>query len=263
MRALTEKEEAMRERMPKPYAALIEWGRYINREMSVITDCFAGQHASQLRCTTCRNTSTTYEAFYSISVEIPRSGTADIRDCLHSYCAEEMLSGDEVWRCPHCKKEREATKQITLTRAPKHLVVHFKRFSASHQEKARKVRTPIEFPLHGLDLSPYMLPPPSPEETASIERTHGPESLQTNFRIDEAMKPPYLYNAYAVMRHLGTTMTSGHYIPMVKDPGRGCWREYNDERTRDFDPAALRGQERLQNEQAYIVFYERQDVSHR
>ncbi|EON68591.1 hypothetical protein W97_07849 [Coniosporium apollinis CBS 100218] len=263
MRALTEKEEAIREKMPKPYAALVEWGRYINRERSIITDCFAGQHASQLRCTTCRNTSTTYEAFYSISVEIPRSGTADIRDCLRSYCAEEMLSGDEVWRCPHCKKEREATKQITLTRAPKHLVVHFKRFSASHQEKARKVRTPIEFPLHGLDLSPYMLPPPTPEETAYIERGHGPESLQTNFRIDEAMKPPYLYNAYAVMRHLGTTMTSGHYIAMVKDPGRGCWREYNDERTRDFDPAALRGQDRLQNEQAYIVFYERQGLSQR
>lgn len=253
-------EEQLRERTPRPFASKVEWARYTKRERSVISDLFAGQHASRLKCTTCGTTSTTYEAFYSISVEIPRSGTASIDQCLRSYCSEEMLSGDEVWRCPSCRKEREATKQITITRAPRYLVVHFKRFSASRNESARKVRTPISFPLEGnggLDLGPYMLPPPTSEEVAQAIRDRGVESVKRDCALDESMTAPYRYNAYAVMRHIGSTLHSGHYVALVKDSGRGCWREFNDERVTDFDPAALPPARSLQNEEAYIVFFER------
>lgn len=245
--------------MPKAYAAKIEWHRYSKRERSVISDLFAGQHASKLRCRTCGFTSTTYEAFYSISVEIPRSGTATIYDCLRSYCSEERLAGDEVWKCPNCKKEREATKQITLTRAPRYLVVHFKRFSAGHHESARKVRTPIEFPLSGLNLEPFMLASPTPEEERRYAKERPSEAIAQEAGSDRSMKPPFIYHAYAVMRHIGNTLSSGHYISLVKDPGRGCWRQFNDDRVNDFDPQALPPANRLQNEQAYIVFYERED----
>ncbi|KAI9712833.1 MAG: ubiquitin-specific protease doa4 [Bogoriella megaspora] len=256
LRSLTLEEEATREKMARYGVAKTEWGRYIHREQSYLTNLFAGQHASRLRCMTCNFTSTTYEAFYSISVEIPRSHSGDIRDCLRHYCAEERLSGDEVWKCPRCNKEREATKQITITRAPQFLVIHFKRFSASRTESARKVRTPVDFPLHGLDLEPYMLPSPTAEEAEKISRTFCPEYA----RPDPAMSPPQVYDAYAVMRHIGTTMTSGHYVAMVKDSARGCWWQYNDTRVDDFEPRKLREGARLQNEQAYIVFYHRVSV---
>ena len=253
LRTLTTEEEATRERLPKFSVSKTEWARYLHREQSYLTNLFAGQHASRLRCMTCNFTSTTYEAFYSISVEIPRSGTGDIRDCLRHYCAEERLSGDEVWKCPRCNREREATKQISITRAPQFLVVHFKRFSASRTESARKVRTPVDFPLHGLDLAPYMLPPPSREDAEFIARKYGPEQLKP----DPAMSPPQMYDTYAVMRHLGTTMTSGHYVALVKDQARQCWRQFNDARVDDFEPAGLREGAKLQNEQAYIVFFQR------
>ncbi|KAL9084912.1 MAG: hypothetical protein Q9165_007865 [Trypethelium subeluteriae] len=253
LRTLTSEEEARRERLPKFSVSKTEWARYLHREQSYLTNLFAGQHASRLRCMTCNFTSTTYEAFYSISVEIPRSGTGDVRDCLRHYCAEERLSDDDVWKCPRCNKEREATKQITITRAPQFLVVHFKRFSASRTESARKVRTPVDFPLHGLDLGPYMLPPPLPEESDFIARNYGPEQLKP----DQAMSPPQVYDAYAVMRHLGTTMTSGHYVALVKDQARQCWRQFNDAKVDDFEPSRLREGAKLQNEQAYIVFFQR------
>ncbi|KAH7056914.1 ubiquitin carboxyl-terminal hydrolase 2 [Macrophomina phaseolina] len=257
--ALTDQEEARRESLPKAYVARIEWMRWSMRERSIVSELFGGQHMSRLRCTTCHFTSTTFETFYSISIEIPRSGRADIRDCLRSYCSEERLSGDEVWRCPRCKKEREATKQITITRAPHYLVFHFKRFSASHTERARKVCTPIEFPLNNFDISPFMLPPITPEEETTLLKqrpSDGPEQLK-QIKTDERMTPPYMYNAYAVMRHLGQTLTSGHYIAMLKDAARGCWWQFNDTSVTSFQPEALRGGDRLQNEQAYIVFYER------
>ncbi|EOD47328.1 Ubiquitin c-terminal [Neofusicoccum parvum] len=258
--ALTETEELRRESLPKSYVARVEWMRWSMRERSIISELFGGQHMSRLRCTTCHFTSTTFETFYSISVEIPRNHTADIRDCLRSYCSEERLSGDEVWRCPRCKKEREATKKITITRAPLYLVIHFKRFSASHTERARKVRTPIEFPLSGLDIGPFMLPPITPDEETNLLKqrpTDGADQLK-QIKTDERMTPPYMYNAYAVMRHLGATLTSGHYIAMLKDAARGCWWQFNDSRVTEFQPESLRGEDRLQNEAAYIVFYERE-----
>ncbi len=253
LRPLTAEQELQRERTPVHIVSKTEWDRYCHRESSFVSSLFAGQHASRLRCTTCLNTSTTYEAFYSISVEIPRDGRADIRDCLKSYCQEEMLSGNEVWKCPHCNREREATKQITITRAPQFLLVHFKRFSASKTEQARKVHTPIDFPLHGLNIEPYMIPPPTPDVARQVAKLSGGDAAT----VDPAVTPPYLYDAYAVMRHLGRSGNGGHYISLVKDTARGCWRKFDDDRATDFDPNKLKGDQRLQNEQAYLVFYAR------
>ncbi|QIX02312.1 hypothetical protein AMS68_007829 [Peltaster fructicola] len=239
-KALTEAEEQRREAMPKGVVSRFEWDRYLYREESYLTRLFAGQHASRLKCTTCGFTSTTYEAFYSLSVEVKPT----LDECLRSYCAEEMLSGDEVWKCVRCRREREATKQIILTRAPQNLVVHFKRF-ASTGSSTRKVRTPIDFPLTGLDLEPYMLPPTPPElfEKYSVR--------------PEMNSAPYLYDAYAVIRHIGTTLTSGHYICASKDRVRGTWRMFNDTRVGDFQPSDLGRNAALNNEEAYIVFYSR------
>lgn len=246
LRPLTFSEEMQRERMPVQKVSEIEWNRYCHREDSFISSLFAGQHASRLKCTTCRQTSTTYEAFYSISVEIPPDGTGDIYQCLRSYCQEEMLSGDEVWKCPYCKCDRIATKQIIITRAPQILVVHFKRFSASKTQSARKIHTPIEFPLYGLRMDDFVVSYP----------TSGPPAEPSTPAM-MATTPPFTYDAFGVLRHIGSSMGSGHYISLVRDAERQCWRKFDDERTTEFNPRDLRARDRLQNEQAYIVFYER------
>ncbi|KAF1829158.1 cysteine proteinase [Decorospora gaudefroyi] len=262
LKPLTDKEELIRERYPRQYSAKIEWGRYQHRDMSVVGDMFAGQHASQLTCQTCGNTSTTYEAFWSISVEIPREGECDLRQCLQSYCAPERLAGDELWRCPRCKKDREAVKKITITRAPDTLVIHFKRFSASRTESARKVRTPVHFPLQRLDMGPFIEPPMTAEQEVYVAQSarDGPAQLAA-VKSDPTMNGPYVYNAYAVIWHIGATLGSGHYIAFVKDKSRGCWRSFNDDKIVDFDPGNLAPNNRLQNEKAYIVFYERERVA--
>ncbi|KAL9103980.1 MAG: hypothetical protein Q9163_001042 [Psora crenata] len=247
LRPLTLQQEMLRERMPVREVSNTEWQRYSHREHSYISDLFAGQHASRLRCTTCRNTSTTYEAFYSISVEIPRHDRRKgwtIDDCLDSYCQEERLSGDEVWKCPYCKCEREATKQIIITRAPKFLVVHFKRFEMRKGD-AKKVHTPIYFPLFGLDLGAYMV---------QQDRDIG---AQPDESADMATTGPFIYDAYAVMRHLGSTGNGGHYISLVRDAARGLWRKFDDEKVIDFDPVKMKAGQTLQNGEAYLVFYGR------
>ncbi|KAK7185756.1 hypothetical protein DPSP01_004339 [Paraphaeosphaeria sporulosa] len=259
LRDLTEEMEMAREQLPRPYAAKIEWNRYLHRNASLIGNLFAGQHASQLTCKKCGITSTTYEAFWSISVEIRQDRACDIRDCLRSYCSVETLDSSDTWKCPRCKKQREATKKITLTRAPDTLVVHFKRFSASHGQAARKVRTPVHFPLQGLDMGPFMEPPITPEGEARARATHAQTNdLLPQLKTDPAMNPPYMYNAYAIIFHHGATLGSGHYTAIAKDQAKGCWRNFNDDRIRDFEPTQISTEDR---EKAYVVFYQRERVA--
>jgi ubiquitin carboxyl-terminal hydrolase 8 len=149
-------------------------------------------------------------------------------------------------------------KKITITRAPESLVVHFKRFSASRTERAQKVRTPINFPLQSLDLGPFMEPPMTKAEESQMESMPDASHHLTTLKMDPAMNGPYVYNAYAVVWHIGTSLGSGHYIAHVKDKSRGCWRRFNDEKITDFEPGNLPAADRLQNEKAYIVFYERE-----
>lgn len=258
LKPLSTEQELQREKYRITDAAPIEWQRYEHRDRSFISSLFAGQHASRLKCLTCKNTSTTYEAFYSISIEIPRSGVGDIYRCLESYTQEERLDPDERWKCPHCKCERDATKQIILTRLPTFLVIHFKRFSGGRSDGGgtRKVHTPIDFPLHGLNMDRYVLSPPATPHTNSMQ-TNGETPNTGNPGPSQATIPPFSYDCYGVLRHLGSSGDGGHYISLVKDQGRGSWRKFDDERHYDFDPAQLGVRDRLQNNEAYILFFQR------
>jgi ubiquitin carboxyl-terminal hydrolase 8 len=236
---LSKQEEESREKLPMFLAASIEWDRWSKRERSLISDLFAGQHASQLRCLTCKNTSTTYEPWYNLSIELPSRGNVRLEECLASYCREERLGRGHEWQCPHCQKTREATKRITLTKAPPYLVVHFKRFHADSSGNAHKVSTVVDFPLQGLDLAPYMLTPPTPNEvTASSRRS-----------FDQSMLGPFKYNAYAIVEHFGKGLSSGHYISWIHDRPRNVWRKFDDSSVSDMPAIKPAG--------AYLVFYER------
>ena len=42
---------------------------------------------------------------------------------------EETLKGDEKWYCFKCKNHVVASEKMEIWSAPKHLIVHLKRFS--------------------------------------------------------------------------------------------------------------------------------------
>jgi len=245
---LTPQQEKFRESLPKYLASKREWQRHSHRESSPIYDFFGGQTMSRLRCKTCNFVSTTWEFFSSISVEIPHSGSATLDQCLAQFCRDEGLRGEESWKCPHCNVTREATKKITFTRLPQYLIVHLKRFRKDdYGRDARKVHTVIDFPLRGLDMSPYTLPPPNAADQQAIAQL----AVHTERAFDAAMTPPYIYDAYAVLQHIGDDLGRGHYTTAVRDRMKKVWRKYNDTIVRDIEPVGL------QNREAYILFYER------
>ncbi|USW48206.1 Putative Rhodanese-like domain, ubiquitin specific protease, Rhodanese-like domain superfamily [Septoria linicola] len=257
LRLLNEQEEAKRERMPPLVVAKTEWGRYTHRENSFLTSLFYGQHSSRLRCTTCHFTSTTHDAWALLQVEIPDSPEAQLRDCLRAHFKDELLDDDNQWSCPRCKAPRRATKKLTMTRAPPFLVIALKRFKQNARGDQHKLHTSVRFPLTGLDIEEFVLPQPSAHEAQQIAQSYGNE-----FSVaDESLSPPYKYDAYAVVRHLGENTRSGHYTAAVRDRTRECWRYFNDTKNEDFQPERLSPSKALDNDQAYLVFYQRRPIS--
>ncbi len=94
---------------------------------------------------------------------------------------------------------------------------------------AKKILDDIAYPLEGLDISPFVKPAAEPQEA--------------------------LYDLYAVARHHGTTMASGHYTALARHPDTQQWLEYNDTKVKRVDPTV----HMKDGGMAYVLFYRRRD----
>jgi ubiquitin carboxyl-terminal hydrolase 8 len=219
---------------------------------------------SRLQCLACGFSSTSYEAFNAISLEIPKCPPrharfpVTIHDCLRNYTSEERLTAEDAWTCPDCKCPREASKRLTITRAPDVLVLQLKRFRSERRGFTDKTNTFVDFPLTRLDLTPYALPPIPASEEAPLRERFGNEVMQPT----PATTPPFEYDAYGVVQHFGT-LTGGHYKALIR-AGSGRWMEFNDRIVTEFREAgpggAGKGERKVQTESAYLLFYVRSNV---
>ncbi|KAI9795266.1 MAG: ubiquitin-specific protease doa4 [Piccolia ochrophora] len=247
---LTPAEERNRESMPPPIASRIEWDRYSHRNASRISELFGGQHVSRLECPACHFRSSSYETFNVLQLEIPKKGRGNLSECLRNYTQEEQLSEDDKWICPNCKVPRKAFKKITFTRAPHVLVIQLKRFKSLRRGFTDKITTFIDFPLTGLDLTPYTVRPLDPHVAHDAEAKYG--SAVTELLHETT--PPFQYDAYAVVQHFGT-LTGGHYKALIRGDGaRGRWLEFNDKIVSDYDP------KHVASPASYLLFYVRSNV---
>ena len=185
-----------------------EWARYTHKASSFLTSLFYNVMSSRIQCGTCGATSTSFDPSNLLAAEVAECRETRLQDCLRSYFKDEVLEGAEAWSCPNCKMPRRATKKFLLTRAPPILVICLRRFRYLPNGDQRKIHTAVRFPLEGLDMEEFMLPHPEGKEAQAIIADYGPDALKT----DISLTPPYVYDAYAVVRHRGNNTRSGHYI---------------------------------------------------
>ena len=234
---LGETQQAELNRLPPQLASVVEWGLYRRRNDSVVVDAFQGQLRNQLTCLTCGHTSTTYNAFMSLSLPVPAGrgmSQVALSQCLDAFVREEVLEKGNAWHCPQCKKPRRSTKRLSLARLPPVLLVHLKRFTY-RGPVSNKIDTRVVFPTESLDLSNYM-PPPLP-----------PGSSARGVSASESQRPPYLYDLYGVTHHFGT-LTSGHYTASVRT--QGLWYYCDDQRITPGDA-------QIHTASPYMLFFRR------
>ena len=86
----------------------------------------------------------------------PSTRRCTVLDCLRTFTEQEVLDGENCWKCPKCKKYRRASKRLSIFRLPKILVVHLKRFGRDAIDGPLvKIGCPVDFPLE-LDLAPFV-----------------------------------------------------------------------------------------------------------
>lgn len=239
LKELSEEAEKKRELLSLRIASSIEWERFLTTNFSVIIDLFQGQYASRLKCSVCSNTSTTYQPFSVLSVPLPTGtkSSVNLMDCFNEFTKCEKLEHDEYWNCPTCKKKQPSTKQLTITRLPRNLIIHLKRFD-NRMNKNTKL---IDYPFN-LDLTSFW---------ANDKDDRLPPGVSIDELPARGQIPPFKYSLYAVANHFGS-LYGGHYTSYVnKGLSRG-WYYFDDQNYR-----LVKKTSEVVNSNAYVLFYRR------
>lgn len=154
-------------------------------------------------------------------------GVATLQQCFDGMCRPEKLGKDNTWYCRNCKEHVQAKKKLQLYKLPPILFINLKRFKHNQGGYGdSKLEDEVNFPLEGLDLSPY----------------------QINQDKDT---PEPIYDLYAVSNHYGN-MGFGHYTAYGKAKN-GKWYDFDDSHVSEQSP------ESVITAAAYNLFYKRRD----
>ena len=143
-------------------------------------------------------------------------------DCFKYFTKNEVLSDDDLWRCPQCKELKKARKKIDLWRLPKFLIVQLKRFNYTRYYRD-KIDLMIECPLQNLDLSQFVINP--------VE------------------KPNAKYDLIAVSNHMGG-LGGGHYTAHAKNFVDKRWHTYDDSYVSNIS------EDSVISKAAYVLIYQ-------
>ena len=166
--------------------------------------------------------------------------------CLHHYIQEES---NNDWMCPNCKEHKDNAKKVIKfmsSHLPKVLIISLVRHKhsnlgdlygfkgASHSEKMDQF---IDFPLEGLNLSPYCVDLDGSAADGNADA---------------------LYDLFGVCNHYGR-MGFGHYTAYNRDwllDGQlgTQWYKVDDE-----DVSEVKDPEDIKTSAAYILFYRRRE----
>lgn len=80
-----------------------------------------------------------------------------IYECLRQFRTPENLSESDSWYCSQCKEHREAKNQLELYKTAPVLIFSFNRFKQQNVYFSEKMSDKINFPIYGLDMSPFVL----------------------------------------------------------------------------------------------------------
>ena len=77
-------------------------------------------------------------------------------DLLKEFTTTELLQQDNKYFCDTCNKKCDAAKRVRLHHLPDVLVIHVNRAFWFPDGGKHKITTHVNFPLTGLDLTPFL-----------------------------------------------------------------------------------------------------------
>jgi ubiquitin C-terminal hydrolase len=182
------------------------------KHSSIVEQIFDGKVRSEYTCLSCHKKSICYEPIRGLSIELPRNPEhpPEMSKIVKDYFNDEKIQG---YDCKNCKKKTVANKGTKIVTAPRVLIIQLKRFL-----RFTKISTPV-IPTININLSNVM---------------------------HDSQNVPYRLLGY--IRHLGGTMSSGHYTAtMCGFDGKTVYNFDDDSRHPVHFP--------MKPIQPYILFY--------
>ncbi|KAK9055130.1 hypothetical protein SSX86_026212 [Deinandra increscens subsp. villosa] len=223
---------------------------------------FSGILRSDVMCTACGFTSTTYDPCVDISLDLVptheaptktlhscngkaetvNSGISTLLGCLDRFTRPERLGSDQKFFCQQCQVRQESLKQMSIRKLPLVSCFHIKRFEHSPIRKmSRKVDRYLQFPF-SLDMSPYL--------SSSILRSR---FGNRSFGFEGDGKDPDCSNEstsefelFAVVTHSGK-LDAGHYSTYLRLSNQ--WYKCDDAWVTQVNENIVRAA------QGYMMFY--------
>lgn len=194
-----------------------------------IHSLFEGQETSETRCLCCETVTQRIEPFFVVSVEIQQNSS--LTACLRNYSSTELLEKQNKFDCAVCCSLQEAELRKRIKCAPQILALHLKRFK--YNGKAKKLSYRVVFPLE----------------------------LRLYNTSDDAEDPDRLYSLFAVVVHVGSGPSQGHYVTLVRSFGQ--WLLFDDDCVEPKDESELQAVFGLTQDSAtsteagFLLFYEK------
>lgn len=242
-------------------------GTVAKDSLAIHQELFGGKLGSKVTCKACKNVTEVEESFLDLSLAIPpadedslvkqfrrlrtdgesvdEDDDLNLLDLIQFWARPAQLEAENSFACEHCPKihpndddggvgdqrkfiYRPATQQFFLKSLPRHLIIHFQRFSISSVGKRgirlSKNHTHVNIP-ETLDLSQFC----------------------SHYNADQASSS---YRLTALVMHEGSSVDSGHYVSAVRyDPSRGIWWYASDTLVRQLPS--------ISGLNPYLVFYTR------
>jgi len=205
---------------------------------NILDEIFSFQFRSRITCCSCGRLSDTIENTNSWPVDVKY--VQDIRKGMLHFLREEILEGENSYKCDRCNKKVRATKKYSIKTAPNILVVNLKRFDFTYAGKLSHFVTYPEM----LSLKTFLTDSETKLDLKQIDENDSSPN-NTNFCLKNVS-----YKLYGVLVHLGYTSHSGHYYSYVRGPN-DVWYKADDQQM-----STVKLQDAL-SQNAYILFYNR------
>lgn len=186
-----------------------------------VTTLMLAQITSQLTCKKCYNYSLTREDIFALSLPVPDSNTCDVTDCLKMFTKCETLDFQNRWYCPNCQRKQHSTKQLLISKLPKYMVIHLKRFNNNLGKNNCFVN-------YAQSLNFTMF---------TTKELNGKEPNCMTYKL------------FAVACHNGS-LNNGHYTAYVNKDINGGWVKFDDTIQRPIKPLS-----EFICKEAYLLFY--------
>lgn len=217
------------------------WIKYLTNNVSIVTEYLTGMYSHVTKCNVCGSSNRIYEPFTTLELSVPnipkyhrKDEIIHLQDLLINFSNAEHMTGSEQYECDTCKRKTDATKTNYVCLQPRILIIQLKRFAYNPQVGTfNKITTDI------------LIPP----ENFTLARTRDPECDMTFLN----KKNCETYHLCGVIKHIGTTIKSGHYVNYCKNSENGHWYFYND----DLPPVCITEDDVVKNSlsDSYILFY--------